>query len=119
MKHFYIYLIFGVILFGCSSEKTTKLSSSVNAASDNSYQLALGDSLSESNQAAVCDSLVADSTEDALTSQLLERAREHYQNALDAENSGDSVHSANEFEFAIGILNELGDYPNIENNRDF
>ncbi|HMD13503.1 MAG TPA: hypothetical protein VKI62_02665, partial [Bacteroidota bacterium] len=95
------------------------MSSSVNAQADNSYQLALADSLYESNQAAGCDSLVADSSEDALTSQLLERAREHYQNALDAEDSGDSVHSANEFEYAIGILNELGDYPNIENNRDF
>jgi len=119
LKYSFIYLISAIILFGCSSEKTTKLSSSVNAASDNSYQLALGDSLSESNQTAVCDSLVADSSEDALTSQLLERARGHYQSALDAEESGDSVHSANEFEYAIGILNELGDYPNIENNRDF
>ncbi len=63
--------------------------------------------------------LIVDSTYDEVTGQLLERARQHYLSALEAEESGDSSRSASEFEYAIGILNELSYYPSIENNKDF
>lgn len=54
-----------------------------------------------------------------MTAQLLERARQYYVRALDAEQQADSTRSATDFEYAIAILNELGYYPNIENNCDF
>ncbi len=65
------------------------------------------------------DSLLPDSNYDAVTAQMLERARQHYQDALEAEQEEDSSRAAVEFEYAIGILNELGYYPNIEANCDF
>ena len=70
-------------------------------------------------ESAISDSLVADSNYDDITAQMLEAARQHYQNALEAGESGDSTQTSTEFEFAIGILNELAYYPNIENNQDF
>jgi membrane-bound lytic murein transglycosylase D len=70
-------------------------------------------------ETALKDSLVPDSNDDAITAQLLERARQHYLSALEAEQEKDSIHAANEFEYSIGILNELGYYPNIETNCDF
>ncbi|MBI1807632.1 MAG: LysM peptidoglycan-binding domain-containing protein [Ignavibacteria bacterium] len=68
---------------------------------------------------AGCDTLASDSNNDEVTTQLLERARQHYLNALNAEELGNSTQSATEFEYSIAILNELGYYPNIENNQDF
>lgn len=70
-------------------------------------------------ETALKDSIIPDSNYDAITAQLLERARQHYLSALEAEQSNDSVHAATEFEYTIGILNELGYYPNIETNCDF
>ena len=68
---------------------------------------------------ALRDSLIPDSNYDIVTVQLLERARQHYVSALSAEEMKDSIRSANEFEYAIAILNELAYYPNIESNCDF
>lgn len=56
---------------------------------------------------------------DSIAVQLLERARQHYMEALNAEQSGDSARSAMYFEYAIAILNELGYYPNIDSNQEF
>ena len=70
-------------------------------------------------EAAITDSFVADSNYDAVTAQMLEAARQHYQNALDASELGDSLQTSSEFEYTIGILNELAYYPSIENNQDF
>jgi membrane-bound lytic murein transglycosylase D len=50
---------------------------------------------------------------------MLEKARQHYLSATAALENGDSVRSAAQFEEAIGILDELSDVPDIENNRDF
>lgn len=108
------------LLIGCSTQKSLR-------SNDVSIQPALPpvnaaflDTLSkEEMNSALEDSLIADSTYDQLTGQLLEAARLHYLSALEAEQTGDSLVSASEFEYAIGILNELAYYPNIENNQDF
>jgi hypothetical protein len=90
------------------------------APATSAFRPIMSDTLSQEEMlAALCDTLLPDSNYDEMTAGLLERAREHYESALDAETSGDSVRSANEFEYAIAILNELGYYPNIESNRDF
>src|SRR5207249_5429026 len=73
----------------------------------------------EGRQTAFCDSFAVDSNYDEITLQLLERARQHYLSALNAQEQGDSTLSASEFEYSIALLNELGYYPNIENNHDF
>lgn len=68
------------------------------------------------------DTLTADSVGDVDQKQiieLLERAREHYLIALQAQAEGDSVMSADEFEEAIKHLNEASYFPNIEENADF
>ncbi|MEX0602500.1 MAG: hypothetical protein WD295_04105 [Bacteroidota bacterium] len=52
-------------------------------------------------------------------SQKLENARQHYLSALSAMESGDTLLCEQEFEFAIGILNELSYYPEIDANKDF
>ena len=49
----------------------------------------------------------------------LESARQHYLSALQAQTMGDSVLSADEFEQAIAILNEISYYPDIENNQEY
>lgn len=72
--------------------------------------LASNDSTSQDIELVLSDSLV---------STMLENARLHYLAAMDAQDNGDSVHSASQFESAIGILNELSYVPDIENNRDF
>jgi len=54
-----------------------------------------------------------------LTEQMLERALGHYLAALEAQESGDSAHSAGEFEYSINILNELSYYPGIDSSKEF
>lgn len=51
--------------------------------------------------------------------EILERAREHYLIALQAQAEGDSTMSSDEFEEAIKHLNEASYFPNIEENTDF
>ncbi len=108
-----------MILIGCSSEKSVKptfQSADVHPVS----VIDSFDTLSRLEiETALRDSLIPDSNYDAITAQLLERARLHYLSALEAEQSKDSVRAATEFEYSIGILNELGYYPNIETNCDF
>ena len=118
MNKLYIFPILIVLLFGCSTEKSVKTPSQVDRPVLSSFMLS--DTLSKDEiEAALSDSLVVDSTYDQVTVQLLEAARQHYLTALDAEGQRDSVQCASEFEYAIGILNELAYYPNIESNRDF
>jgi membrane-bound lytic murein transglycosylase D len=51
--------------------------------------------------------------------QHLEQARQHYLLALASQESGDSVSCGIEFEAAIQILNELGDYSNIDSSKEY
>lgn len=69
--------------------------------------------------AACCDTFSVDSSYNEITAQMLELARQHYLSALNLQACDDSIQSAAEFEFAIGILNELAYYPAIDTNRDF
>ncbi|MGA9116791.1 MAG: LysM peptidoglycan-binding domain-containing protein [Bacteroidota bacterium] len=56
---------------------------------------------------------------DSAVAALLERARQHYLSARAAEETGDSLRSAVQFEQAIAVLNELSYFPGIEENQDF
>jgi membrane-bound lytic murein transglycosylase D len=56
---------------------------------------------------------------DSVVSAQLEKVRQHYVSALNAQDRGDSVRCASQFEISIDILNELSYLPDIENNRDF
>jgi len=51
--------------------------------------------------------------------EMLDEARSHYVQALELQDQGDSLRSADEFEKAIDILNEISYYPDIESNQDF
>ena len=64
----------------------------------------------------------ADTTEtidEELADQLLEEARQHYLVALAKQETKDTLSSEQEFELAIDILNELSEFPGIEDNSDF
>ena len=120
MKNIYYLVLTIAVLLGCSSEKITQSTSESDASSLRLSQRFPSEGSSIPKQDIVGgDSVTEDSTYDEVTAQLLESARQHYMSALDAEEQGDSIESAEEFEYAIGILNELGYYPNIENNKDF
>lgn len=69
----------------------------------------------------VANESIADTveTESVLISKQLEVARRHYVAALESQENGDSTLAVSEFEAAIGILNELLYYPDIETNKDF
>ncbi len=56
---------------------------------------------------------------DSLVSAMLEMARQHYLSASAAQGNGDSLRLTQQFEEAIGILNDLGYCPDIESNRDY
>jgi membrane-bound lytic murein transglycosylase D len=65
---------------------------------------------------------VADSTDEGdekVIAIRLESARQHYLSALQAQTIGDSLLSVDEFEQAIGILNEISYYPDIENSQEY
>ena len=72
---------------------------------------------SDSATVAVSDS--TDEGDETVIAVRLESARQHYLSALQAQTMGDSVLSADEFEQAIGILNEISYYPDIENNQEY
>ncbi|HTR99370.1 MAG TPA: LysM peptidoglycan-binding domain-containing protein [Bacteroidota bacterium] len=89
-----------------SSRHPTALDSTGNLTADTSQFLELADNDDEV-------------TSDSAVAGMLEQARQHYLSAIAAGENGDSTRSASQFEEAIGILNQLSYYPNIENNRDF
>lgn len=114
-----LLLVVVILVGGCSSDRATKPVAKLSE-TGGSFQLAVNNSTDRlASEALATDSLALDSSYDQVTGELLERARQHYQTALDASSMGDSAQSVTEFEFTIDILNELGYYPNIDNNRDF
>ncbi len=58
-------------------------------------------------------------SDDSLIAMKLEEARLHYLSAMSAQESGDSLRSAMQFEEAIAILNEISYENEIEDNQDF
>lgn len=122
MKKLHYILALLSVLLGCSTEKTTK-SVSVPLPVTPTTALTLSpDTLSKAEiQAALLDTttIMADSSADSMTVQLLEKSRQYYATALEAEESGDSLRCAIDFEYAITILNELAYYPGIDTNEEF
>jgi membrane-bound lytic murein transglycosylase D len=115
-----IGILFLLVIAGCSTGKMTQPSAAPPVAAVPHNIAVAPDTLSHDEiESLLSDSLATDSSIDDVTAQFLERAREHYQNALDAEEANDSIQAAAEFEYAINILNVLGYYPNIESNQDF
>lgn len=116
---FYILLAF--LLIACTGSETVKENSGQIASKNLNLSDTSVTSPADTSEYidADIDTLVEENGNETLLSDLLERARRHYLNALEAENSGDSLKSAAEFEYAIAILNEISYYPNIEKNQDF
>jgi len=115
------FVLTAIVLIGCSSEKISKSNPRTDTA-NHSTQSGLPDTLSKAEiHSAITDSAsrFTYSNYDSITVQLLERARQHYVDALNAEQVGDSVRSATYFEYAIAILNELAYYPSIDSNQEF
>ncbi len=115
--------ILAMVLSGCTTTRNSQgmdpgksftpghLSGGADTADPSDSLLAGGnDSTSQDPEPIVSDSLI---------STMLENVRVHYVTALNAQDAGDSVLSASQFETSIEILNELSYVPDIENNRDF
>lgn len=108
-----------LLIAGCSSEQSTRDSNSgTPATSSNPFTLSTGtlSKLDTTSLESTDDEFVRN---DSLTAVKLEEARRHYLSATAAQEKGDSARSALQFEEAIGILNELSYYPDIESNQDF
>ena len=114
-----------VMLAGCSSEQAshqgTPLTSAPlhdSAATTPAFSSAGGPAAdtSQSHELAGSDQ---EATSDSAVSAILEQARQHYLSAIAAGENHDSTRSASQFEQAIGMLDQLSYFPNIENNKDF
>jgi membrane-bound lytic murein transglycosylase D len=101
------FLVTTFFVIGCSSHKSTQKENVSTAESISAGEDITDTSLAETEET------------DDITPQLLERARLHYNSALEAEELRDSAQSAAEFELAISILNELSYYPGIDTSQEF
>ena len=126
MKVFLSLLVAGSLVFalsGCSSSQPSTGSTPNNASRlTGSADTADGADANDSLLAGISDSTLQDPepiVSDSVVSAMLENVRQHYVSALNAQDIGDSVLSASQFEASIEILNELSYIPDIENNRDF
>lgn len=114
-----------VVLIGCSSEESSHEKNPQPAAAlHDSAALSLADSsrrafIADTSQPLDLASGDQEVTSDSALSSMLETARQHYLSAIAAGENHDSTRSASQFEEAIGILDELSYFPNIENNKDF
>ena len=106
-----------ILVSGCTSERTTSESTTPPPAVTSTVPIAVTDSTGQgaSSSAAVEEYVRNDSTMYAM----LEMARQHYSSAVRAEEKGDSLRAAMQFEEAINLLNELSYFPDIESNKDF
>ncbi|MBE0555884.1 MAG: hypothetical protein IH628_01520, partial [Proteobacteria bacterium] len=136
MKHAYLLVL--VLLLSCTSSKETRTTngSAPMAGTNGGSNAALGSRSSQSTdtleavrvkkeleswysdtlETVVLDTMLGDVN---LVPGMLELARQHYLEALSAEELGDTVLSETRFEEAIEILNELSYFPDIESNKDF
>jgi len=132
----YSVLLIAVFLLSCSSGKeaastsstkgspagnaTPSLASSSHPSTDTLEAVRVKKELeswyADTLETVVLDTMLGDVN---LVPGMLELARQHYLDALGAEEAGDTVLSETRFEEAIEILNELSYYPDIESNKDF
>jgi membrane-bound lytic murein transglycosylase D len=141
----FLNLLLCVIVLGCSSAHTTRSDST--ASKNNSSSLVVSKVASASTGAVMtiatpsmtndtaasteADTLQAKNganghtpadTSENDTEQILqnlEQARQHYLLALASQDAGDSISCQTEFETAISILNELGDFPGIDSSKEY
>ena len=137
LKKLFLVFIVSVLWIGCTNTTPQRSESQLSSPASNYSQrnpVVLASSSAfflsqDTTQSAVAkspdvtvDSTAADSTgemNEKQIAELLERAREHYLVALEAQAEGDTIMSADEFEEAIKHLNEASYFPNIEDNTDF
>lgn len=119
-----ISAVTALLLSACSSEPTRDVSAA--AVNREVPATVAGSPASPKAEAAAVPGSAARQGEtggadqsDALTLELLERAKQHYLLALEAMESGDTARSTREFEWSIEILNQLGYYPGIDSSREF
>jgi len=114
-----------LVIAGCSSEQVSQQRTHLAAVHRNDSTAAFrADSLQQDFTADTSQFLDLASNDEEVTSDsafsaMLESARQHYLSAIAAGENHDSTRSAAQFEEAIGILNQLSYFPNIENNKDF
>ncbi len=107
---------------GCSSDATREdfaTDHSTSPRQAGSGKASREQRLPATSGTAEASQTAAASSDEGLTFQLLERARQHYLVALDAMEADDSTRATSEFEFSIEILNQLGYYPGIDSNAEF
>ncbi len=115
--------VYAVLLSGCTTSQNSQGNGPRNSAALK-HAMGVADTLDQDDTllAGANDSTMQDPepiVSDSLVSTMLEDVRQHYVRALNAQDAGDSVLSASQFETSIEILNELSYVPEIENNRDF
>lgn len=118
-----IFVFFiSILLLSCTGKETLQENDNLKYIPDQNQPIFATNISHDSSNQEITDidsTLLEDSDNNALIADLLERARRHYLYALEAQNTGDSIRCANQFEYAIAILNEISFYPNIEKNQDF
>jgi membrane-bound lytic murein transglycosylase D len=107
--------VFLLLLASCSSHETTDDATGENFSHSTSLVPA-SDSLDAPDTTLTAEEY---SYRDSLIGAWLEQARTHYLSALNAQDTGDSVRSAIQFERTIEILNDVSYFPDIEQNQDF
>ena len=117
-----------VILFlhiGCSSEVTTgKPATAPTVAVPESSAVPLAvvqpsDSTPDTSHFLEIMSENVYASSDSTIAVILEQARQHYLSAIAAQENGDSVRSASQFELTIALLNQLSYIPGVDENREY
>jgi membrane-bound lytic murein transglycosylase D len=118
MPRFVLVVCCFAFLFGCSSQQsTTGGDSSVPTDRPHLSTIPFDSTSTDTQNDLAIEEVIPAS--DSLTGAMLERARLHYVSAMTAQETGDSLRSALQFEEAIALLNQLSYYPGIEDNIEF
>lgn len=117
-----VFLILPLIelaLFGCSSPRSATISSSPASKSPLDSSSALTSAADGLEPLVRFEDVDTALTVEETITRRMEEARLHYRAALDAQAAGDSILSSQEFEQAIEILTEVGDYPEMDENEEY
>lgn len=112
-------VFFSALLAGCSSGQSTKDTPDTASPPSQGQPVVSLAPLSTVDTTSLDSSDEEPAPNDSLTAVKLDQARSHYLSATAAQEKGDSVRCASQFEEAISILDELSYYPDIESNQDF